>query len=453
MFQAGVTCTNCHDAHTAALRTQGNALCAQCHMPQKFDTAEHHHHQPNNAGAQCVNCHMPAKTYMGVDLRRDHSFRVPRPDLTVKIGVPNTCTQCHADKSADWAAKTVATWFPDGRQTTSQFGLALHAGRSGEVDAEAQLDALIRDTGAPAIARASALQALSPYATHASEAAVTASVSDIEPLVREAAPSVLPTLSPPTVIEKVISLLSDPVRAVRIQAARALAGVNPKALTPEQRTFYDAATKDLVDAETIDSDRPEAHLNLGLLAVRRGQPDEAEAQYQTALRLDPKFVPALVNLADLDRMRRMDQQGAVALHKALAIEPGNADAHYALGLLLVRQHDPTAVAELRQANALAPHNARYAYVYAVALNSTGAVAPAMALLERTHQEHPTYRDVLVALVSMARQQGDLPTALRHARELAELEPDDEQVRRLVNELGGGTGAGGHVTPPLPGDRN
>ena len=144
----------------------------------------------------------------------------------------------------------------------------------------------------------------------------------------------------------------------------------------------------------------------------------------------------MLNLADLDRTRGMDQEGAALLRKAIAIEPDNADVHYAFGLLLVRQHDPAAMAELRQANELAPANARYAYAYAVALNSTGAAAPAMMLLEHTHQQHQADRDVLVALVSIAQQQGDQPTALRHARELAALEPNDEQIRRLVQQLSG-----------------
>ncbi len=240
--------------------------------------------------------------------------------------------------------------------------------------------------------------------------------------------------------EAVGRLLTDPVRTVRIEAARALAGIDPRTLTPARRGDYAAAYKELVAAEMIDADRPESHLNLGLLELRRGQPDEAEGQYRTALRLDQGFVPALVNLADLDRMRGMDAQGAALLRKAIAIEPGNADAHYALGLLLVRQHDAAATAELRQANALAPDNARYAYVYAVALNSSGAIAPAMLLLESAHQRHPADRDILAALVSIAQRQGDRATALRHARELAALDPDDEQMRRLVQQLSG-------VAPP------
>ena len=435
MHAAGVTCSNCHDPHSAKLLAAGNALCAQCHLPQKFDVAGHHHHQPGNAGAQCVNCHMPTKNYMVVDARRDHSIRVPRPDLSVSLGTPNSCTQCHADRSAQWAAETVAGWFPGGRQTTSHYGTALHAGRVGAADAEQQLDRLILDHSQPAIARASALPLLMPYASPASEPAIKAAIADPDPLVRMAAPRALPGSVPPRFVHAAAPLLIDPVRAVRIEAARALAGTDLLALTPEQQTALVKATAELVAAEMVDADRPEAHLNLGLLDLRRRQLDEAEAEYRTALRLDPNFVPALVNLADLDRARGRDDEGAELLRKAAAIEPDNADVRYALGLYLVRKHDYLGALDLlRRAHELMPDNARYAYVYAVALNSSGAVAEALTLLEQTREQHPADRNVLMALVSIGRDHGDFAAALRHARELLSLDPGNPQLQALVTEL-------------------
>jgi predicted CXXCH cytochrome family protein len=436
MYHAGVTCSNCHDPHSLSLRAEGNGLCAQCHMPAKFDVTEHHHHEPGSAGAQCANCHMPAKTYMGVDTRRDHSFRVPRPDLSEATGSPNTCTQCHTGRDAAWAARTVAQWYPNGRQMTAHYGTALQAGRTGARDAEAQLDRLILDPSVPGIARGSAILLLRAYLTNGSKAAVTAAASDPDPIVRAAVPRVLPATLSPAMVQSVAPLLKDPVRAVRIETARALAGVAPQSLAPDQRTALSAAYLELVAAEQIDRDRPEAHLNIGLLNGRRGQPDLAEAEYRTALRLDPNFVPALANLADLERTRGRDQRGGELLRKAVEIEPANADVRHALGLLLVRQHDYTeALAQLRQASELAPGNARYAYVYAVALNSSGAPKEALAAMEQAHTHHPADRDILAALIGFARGQGDGEAALRYARELAAVDPANAQVRALIQELG------------------
>ena len=435
MYHAGVTCSNCHEPHGLALREQGNGLCAQCHLPAKFDVAEHHHHQQGSAGAQCVNCHMPSKTYMVVDGRRDHSIRVPRPDLSASIGAPGACTKCHAGRTAGWAAQRIAEWFPDGRQTRPHFGAALYAGRTGAADAEPRLDALITDQDQPAIARASALALLAPLATPASEAALRAALADPNPLVRAAAPRALPAAPTAGMVEAAAPLLSDPVRAVRIETARVLAGVDQRSMTPEQQTAFAAAYLELFDAEMIDADRPEAHLNLGLLETKLHHPSEAENQYQTALRLDPNFTPALVNLADLDRMRGQNQEGAELLRKAMAIDPDNADIRQSLGLALVRQHNyAEALPELRRASELAPGNARYAYVYAIALNSAGAPGQAMELLEDTHKRHPADRDTLLALVSIAQETGDFATALLHARELVALYPADMQLRYLVLDL-------------------
>jgi predicted CXXCH cytochrome family protein len=440
MHKAGVVCSNCHEPHAAKLRAEGNALCAQCHLAEKFDVTAHHKHASGSPGAQCVNCHMPTKTYMVVHDRRDHSMRVPRPDLSVKIGTPNACNQCHTDRSAEWAAKAVAEWYPNGRQTTPHYGTALHAGRSGAIDAERQLDQLILDKNQPAIARASALPLLGRYVSPASEPTIKTAIADPDPMVRMVAAQALPPSPPRAMIEAILPLLTDPVRAVRVETARVIAGVDPQTMTPEQRSAFASAYQELVSAEMIDADRPEAHLNLGLLKTRRQQFNEAEAEYRTALRLDPKFVPALVNLADLDRQRGLDKEGAELLRAATAIEPENAAIKHSLGLLLVRQRNLTeALPLLRDAAALDPGNARYAYVYAVALNSTGSVAEAKGLLERTHKQHPTDRNVLLGLIAFERDSGDVAAAMTHAQELAELEPQDPQIGALLKDLRGRLG--------------
>ena len=372
---------------------------------------------------------------MVVHDRRDHSMRVPRPDLSVSIGTPNACTQCHADRSAEWAAKAVAEWYPNGRQTKPHYGTALHAGRTGAIDAERQLDRLILDKNQPAIARASALPLLGRYVSPASEAAIKAAIADPDPLVRMVAAQALPLSPPRAMIEAILPLLGDPVRAVRVETARVIAGVDPQTMTPAQRAAFSSAYQELVSAELIDADRPEAHLNLGLLKTRRQQLSDAEAEYRTALRLDPKFVPAMVNLADLDRQRGLDKEGTELLRAAMAIEPSNAAIKHSLGLLFARQRNyAEALPLFREAAALDPENARYAYVYAVALNSTGSSAEAKALMERTYKAHPTDRNVLLGLIAFERDSGDIAAAIAHAQELAKLEPQNPQISALLADL-------------------
>lgn len=435
MYHAGVRCSNCHEPHGLTLRAQGNTLCTQCHLPSKFDTTTHHKHTTDSPGAKCVNCHMPSKIYMVVDDRRDHSFRIPRPDLSIAIGTPNACTQCHADRSAEWAAGTIEAWFPGGRQSRSHYGVALDAGRRGSIEAERLLGGLLRDADAPAIARATALTLLPPLATLLSEPAVIAAFTDPSPLVRAAALRSVQAPTSPEIVKSALTLLSDPIRLVRIEAARAFAGIDQRTLTDAQQTDMVLASLELVAAELVDADRPESHLNLGLFDSRNGRLTEAEERYRTALRLDPKFVPALANLADLDRRRGREAEGEDYLRKALAIEPENPDIHHSLGLLMVRAKNyAEAMVELRKAQDLAPDNARYAYVYAIALNGMGARPAALDLLKRTHARHPADREVLAALISLARESGDLTSALSYAKSMAALDPANEQLRLLIRDL-------------------
>ena len=168
MFHRGVTCSDCHDPHTLKLRAPGHLVCLGCHAAQKYATPAHHFHPPGSRGADCIGCHMPTTTYMVVDPRHDHSFRVPRPDLSVKLGVPNPCTRCHAGRSAEWAAKQVDAWYghtPRGYQRYAEAFAAASIGAPGSTEL---LQAVARDGDQPAIARASAIRRLGPPPRRAS---------------------------------------------------------------------------------------------------------------------------------------------------------------------------------------------------------------------------------------------------------------------------------------------
>ena len=171
----------------------------------------------------------------------------------------------------------------------------------------------------------------------------------------------------------------------------------------------------------MNAERPSSHLNLGILYAERGQFQKAEDAYQTALRLDAAFYPALVNLADLYRVQQRDKEGEVALRQALNIAPDEGSVHHALGLLLVRtgQKDE-AMTALKRAYELQPENPRYGYVYGIALNSTGETKQAVSVLEKTQRLHPTDRQLLMTLISIHRDQGNNKAALELVGKLERL---------------------------------
>lgn len=438
MFQRGVTCSDCHEPHSLELRAPGNAVCGQCHLPAKFDTENHHHHKPESAGAQCANCHMPTRTYMVVDLRRDHSIRIPRPDLTIAIGTPNACNGCHADRSPQWALDSIAAQYKPKATTEPHYGLVLDAGRRGLPGADRSLAALAVDATKPDIVRATAISLLPQFSAAVTPEMIKAYLSgaaDKDAMVRAAAVDALEPFAPTERLQVAGRLLTDPVRAVRIAAARILASVPADMLSLEQKAALDKANAEFADAQLASAERPEAHVTLGAFYADRGLPAEAEAAYRTALRLDPRFVPAMVNLADLYRALQREPEGEQQLRQALLIEPDSAAASHSLGLLLARtQRLAAALPLLRHASELDASNGRYAYVYGIALNSAGETGEALSVLRRAHVRQPANLEILIALVTISQAAGDIAGARAYAEELVRLAPNDISARQLRDSL-------------------
>lgn len=423
MFAAGVTCSDCHDPHRPELRATGDNLCLKCHAEAAYFTPKHHFHAEGSAGARCVGCHMPAMTYMVVDPRRDHSLRVPRPDLSVKLGVPNACNGCHDKRSSAWAARTVEKWYGHTPSGLQQFGETLASGASGAPGAQELLAALVADRGQPAIARASGIARMQHPLGPATLMAVRGALGDPSSLVRRAAVHALEDADPRLRASLVAPLVEDAVRAVRIEAAMAIAGVPPELVATTSRDAVERATAELVAAQELDGERPEAHLNLALLHGKRQDLPRAEAELRYALSIDPRFVPALVNLADLFRATGRDDAAEATLRDALTRTPNDAALLHALGLVLVRQRRlDEAVESLGAAARLGADNPRYGYVYAVALHDAGRRQEALRELEGVLRRRPYDRESLAALVAFYREAKDDGRALAYAKRLAALGP-------------------------------
>jgi len=366
MHEKGVTCGDCHDPHGGKLHAPGNAVCAQCHAAGKFDAPAHHFHESGTAGAACAACHMKTDTYMVVDPRHDHSFRIPRPDRTVSLGVPNACNQCHTDRRADWAAAEIRKRYPNAKPGFQGFAEAFAAADSGDPAATIALTQVVANLEESAIARASAIERLARLPGENSLLAAEAALDDPSPLVRRAAIEVHEQLAP-LQRQAIMPLLGDPSRIVRMQAARTLAPLADDAFDPDSLAAFRRAADEYVAAERFNADRPEHRTNLGGFLADRGEFAAAETEYRAALKLDSRFVPAWANLADLMRVQGRETEAESTLREGLALAPDASALHHALGLSLVRQQRKAeALRELQRATDLDPGNQRYKYVYDVA---------------------------------------------------------------------------------------
>ena len=415
MHERGVTCSHCHEPHSAELRIADDGLCTQCHSATgrsdfptlplaEYDSADHHFHAPDSAGARCVACHMPAKTYMEVDARRDHSFRIPRPDLTATLGIPNTCNGCHADQSAQWAQESIAKHF--GSEPTEHYAPVLHAARRADPNVEPALAALAEDTSQPAIVRATAVSLMTAYGRGATAFALKNGLRDSSPLVRIGALRGAERWEPQRRWQEAEHLLDDPYLAVRVEAARVLSVVSGT-LPPAEQSRLSKGIAEYLGTQSLHADRAEAQTNMATVFAAMGEPGRAEQALLEAMRLNPQWIPALANLADLYRATGRDVEGGPLLDRGIEAAPDSPDLLLAKALWLVRQQrTDSALPLLARATDLAPGNTRFAYVYGVALHSSGQSERAIGIFDAALVQAPGNRQLLEAAASIARETGD-----------------------------------------------
>jgi tetratricopeptide (TPR) repeat protein len=406
MHQAGVVCADCHNPHSGQLRAPDNAVCTQCHNPaatpvraairgthlaaKDYDSPAHHHHAPGSPGAACKACHMPGKTYMGNDLRHDHSFSSPDPEQALALGHSDACLGCHENSDTDTLLTHFRQWYPAHQPRDGGYARALFKARHGDAGAaEALLTQLSRDD-LPGLRRAALIAELPAYPSRAAQQAVFAALKHADPSVRRAAIEALP----PGMQSELPGLLNDPVRAVRLGAAEqwlSLADQQGMSLPADALSEYEQVQQQLLA-------NAEAHTNLANLYRLTGRDEQVTPALHAALQRNPRFVPAIVLLAqwqaaqgDVDGSRRQ-------LIQALRDQPGNAVLHHAYGLASIRAGQlQEGVRALEKAHALAPDNDTYAYVLAVAWHDTGQRPRALQLLREQLARHPASRPLRLAL--------------------------------------------------------
>ncbi len=332
MHAKGVQCTDCHEPHSLQLRAEGNAVCTQCHSPAgnprfptlrpaEYDSPAHHFHEAGSAGAACPACHMPERTYMGIDTRHDHAFQVPRPDLAA-TGAPDACTDCHQDREPAWAAAAIATWYPEGRQTRPHFAPVFAAARLDPRPNVPELLAIAEDPAAAGIVRATALELAGFAGDPAAVARSAALLADPDPLVRSAAAGALGALPPAERLAALTPALTDPMRSVRVAAARALLDAQP-APGSAGAAALGAAMRDWQAALATRMDFPETNLQIAGAGLTMRNWSLALDGFSEAVALDPQLVDGWSMIVQILAALNRPDEARAALAQAMAVNPGN----------------------------------------------------------------------------------------------------------------------------------
>ena len=435
MHQAGAVCSNCHNPHSLKLRAPNNGVCAQCHAPAHYDSAKHHHHPINSTGALCANCHMPETTYMGVDERRDHSMRIPRPDLSVVMGTPNACNQCHEDEDAPWALAALREWGVQFRDTGSHPARAFQQLAMGDARAVPQLVKLASDPDTAAIWRATAMDALGQIGGRDALQTATQLLYDDNALLRASTVRALDFLPLNQRYQLMQPLIADDVTAVRMAVAASLAGVPLDQVSPEQAAQLSALFDEYLSNLQQNADMPGTQLQLGVFYITQGDEKAAEAAYREALYLNAQLIPAYLNLADLLRSQSKDPAAREVLLQALAIFPDNGPTLHALGLLETRSGQPdAALTYLGQAAELETQGTRHRFIYAIALHDLGQPAAAITQLQALLRSVPQSTEVLLALTNYSAELGQRDKALSYAKMLTQIAPGNRSYQKRYQDL-------------------
>ena len=422
MADKGVRCSDCHNPHSAELKAPGNGVCLQCHntagktsvatvdgrglQAKHYDSAEHTRHIAGEPGSFCVDCHMPGKFYMGNDFRHDHSFSIPRP--------------------GDQISEQFKLWNSSEAEHAPRYDESMVLIRGGQPGAaQALYDQLARNN-LPAIQRATLLAELANYPSEQALKLATKDLGNPAPNVRESAVRAVSAFVPPAQRVALYGpLLRDPVRAVRIIAARDLLSASGQGLGPD----WDKAITEYENVQLSLLERAEANLNLAMLYQASGRSDKVEAQLRTALLRDPDFFPALVTLAQWLEANGRAQEARTLVADNLRQYPQAPLLQHTQGLMLIRAGDtPKAMAYLREAARLEPANPQYSFVLAVALHDSGHIDQACEQLERLLKLQPYNRNARLSLIQYYLENGQEPKAQVVMQSWKKLNPGDPALK-------------------------
>jgi len=455
MYMNNVKCTDCHDVHSLKVKYGGeNKLCEQCHVKADYDTYKHHFHKYpdedgkpivlNNGkriidvgeGSKCINCHMPGGYYMGVDFRRDHSMRIPRPDLSIELGTPNACnSRCHPDKSAKWAAGFTEKWY--GLKKRPQFGETFAEAIKGDTSCIDKLAGITADKLNPPIIRAAATKYLGQYPSQKSFDIIKRMLHDPNPMVRNEAISSFPAIAWNEFVGYLAPMLNDSTRLVRLNASSELVAVPDEYIDSVTKVDLNRGIKEYIEVMNYSADFAASRHNLGNLYSNLGDYKKAEENYKEAIRIDNLFYPAKVNLAMLYNKQGYNNKAEILLKDVIKNHPELSDTYYSLGLLMAENGDYIAAAGyLITASELMPDRSRVHYNLALTLQYLKRMPEAEKAFLNAWKLDPENGSYISALVGFYLNTDNKSKARKYLVNWIKLHPDDKSAKEMLDEIDG-----------------
>lgn len=433
MYMNDVTCTDCHNPHSLELKFDGNKLCAQCHVPDLYDTPKHHFHEVGSESGQCINCHMTGRFYMGNDFRRDHSFRIPRPDLSLKYGTPNACTQCHDDKDDEWAWQIFQEQYdvPD----YQHFSELLASGLSGDPHGKESLLTLMNDTLQPEIARASAVRGLQYYMNANDVANLMTFLNDSSPIVRAATLDVLGEIDNTDYATYLLPLLKDEKRSVRAKAFYALGSLTEPQIPVEYKEVYQKSKTEFfiylgATAEFAGGKAKEASYYL-----KKGNVAKAIVNYEKALDIDNLNNMVRTSLATLYYRNGQLKEAEDTFKTIIKQEPEYGPTYYSLALLLAETgRNKEAIEQLEKAMIHMPENLRVYYNLGLLYDSIDETENAKNTIIKGLKVYPTNEELLYTLAFFYSKYGEIERAREIGAQLVQLYPNNANYANFLQQL-------------------
>ena len=416
MHAQGIKCSDCHNVHSLELKFTGNKLCLQCHVPD-YDTQKHHFHKENTEAAQCINCHMTGKHYMGNDFRRDHSFRIPRPDQSALYGTPNACNECHAEKSEQWAADSVVKWYGKDRNPHFSDYLILSQREGLGPEDRKKLDTFINDLNYPFIARSTVINSLS-YSNEAQVTALLTALKDSAAIVRYNALLQFRGMNPSDRMSIARAHLNDSIRLVRIGSAQLLIGFDATGWGESEKLLLDKANGELQEMLYSNADFATGRLQLGDYYMQLNDVKTAIRHYEMALKKDTLLFPVYSNLATAYSIAGKSDMALETINIWIDHDPDAGRAYYLRALLNFELgNNEIAVEDLGMAIALDPSDTRSMYNLATYYYQVKAFDKAIIHAEKALQIDPDNGDLKYLYALILKETGETDKSNKILREL------------------------------------